>query len=885
MKFPFWPRSRRDEDLRQELEGHLQMAMDDRTERGENPVQAREGARREFGNVDLVRGVTRAQWGWDWVESLLQDIRYGARMLRKNPGFTSVAILTLALGIGANTAIFSLVDAFLLKLLPVKDPKQLVVVKRTDPEGGIENDFPLSTFEQFRDRSRSFSGIFARDNSRVSITVNGHPELVWGDFVSGSFFDVLGIHAMLGRTFTPDDDQGGMKPVALITHDFWVRRFGRDPSVIGKTIYLGKIPFTVIGVTPQKFHGLDRMDQGLDMILPMFIQPRLALKDHDTFEVIGRLKPGVKPDGARAELDVIYQQTLRQSAGSSISAETSRQIRARRIELKPGLRGTANPNDSLARELRVLMAIVGIVLVIACVNVANLLLARGAMRRKEIAVRLAIGASRGRLIRQFLTESVLLSALGGVLGLLMANWAVRGLLAVLLYGGDSVPFEFTPDPGILAFTAGVSMLTGIFFGLAPALTATRVDVNPALKGTNGAVNSRPIHRIVTKSLVVTQVALSLALLMGAGLLIRSIHQLYAVDTGYERNDVLMMWAFPALIGYDHGKELTLYKELQEKVNAIPGVESASVSRFRMVFGQWFRGVWVSGQAASLDATSQVYCNPVGPRFFQTMGIPLLLGREFNASDTETSSRVAVISESMSRKFFPNENPLGHRIGFDGPQSGAQIQIVGVVKDIKHHLTDDQVHEGVFIPYTQAPAEILGQMNLVVRTAGPPSGVIPEIGRRVQSVEPDLPLTDIETEAAEVDNYLGDKRSLAALLSLFAVLAVGLASIGLYGTMSHAVAERTKELGIRIALGALPGDMLWLVLRETLALVSLGFGIGIPVALAASRLISTMLFGVKAADPVNMILCVLVMFVIALGSGYVPARRAANVDPIVALRYE
>jgi predicted permease len=885
MKFPFLPRRRRDENLREEIEGHLQMATKDSIDRGESREEARHAAHREFGNVNLVREATRDQWGGRWLENVLQDLRFGTRMLGKNPGFTSVAVLTLALGIGANTAIYSLVDALVLRSLPVKDPQQLVLINHTVPGGGMENDFPLSAFEQIRDRSRSFSGIFARDNSRVSITVNGRPELVWGDFVSGSFFDVLGVGAVRGRTFTPQDDQPGKKPVAVITFGLWDRRFGRDPSVIGKTIYLGKIPFTVIGVTPQRFHGLGRGIEGLDIILPMFMQPQLALKDHDTFEIIGRLKTGLNPEVARSELNVIYQQILRQAAGSSISAELGRQIAQRRIELKPGYRGTADPQDSFARELRALMAIVGIVLLIACVNVANLLLARGASRQKEMAVRLAIGASRGRLIRQLLTENVLLAALGGVLGLLLANWAVSGLLVVLLHGQDFVPMEPVPDARVFAFAAVVCLFSAILIGLMPALAANRVEVNPVLKGIVGGVRARPNRHGAAKSLVVTQVALSLALLMGAGLLIRSLHQLYAVDTGYERNQVLMMWTFPALIGYDHTRELNLYERLLEKMNAIPGVESVSVSRFRMVFGQWYRELWVWGQAANSNEVSRVYCDPVGPRFFEAMGIPLLLGREFLPADSETSPPVAVISESMARKYFRDENPLGQRIGFDGPKSSSKIQIVGVVKDIKRQPTGDRIPEAVFIPYTQSPEEMLGQMNLVLRAAARPADLVPAIRREVQSVEPDLPLVDIKTESAEMDEALGDQRSLAALLSFFGALALGLASIGLYGTMSQVVTHRTKELGVRIALGARQADMLWLILRETFSLISMGIGIGIPAGLGASRLVSSMLFGVKATDTVTIAVCILVMCGVAILAGCIPAYRATKVDPIVALRCE
>ncbi|MGH9773511.1 MAG: ADOP family duplicated permease [Candidatus Acidiferrales bacterium] len=878
-----WWRKRREFD--EEIASHLAMAKRDRLERGESATHADSAARLELGNVSLIRETTRDAWGWRWLEELGRDSRYGLRMMRRTPGITAVAILTLALGIGANTAIFSLVDAFLLKLLPVKDPQQLVIINRTVPTGGIENDFTYLTFEQFRDRNHSFSGLFARDDSRVSVTIAGRPELVWGDFVSGSYFEVLGVTGMLGRTFTPGDDRAGQKPVAVITYSFWERQFASDPSIVGKPIFVGKIPFTVIGVTPPEFHGLGRANVGVDVILPMFIQPQLALKDHDTFEVIARLKPGVTPEQARADLDVIFQQALREATGTSLTPQQQSELSAQRISIKPGLRGTANPNDSFAQGLRILLVVVGIVLLIACVNIANLLLARGAARQKEIAVRLALGAGRGRLIRQLLIECVSLAVLGGALGLLFAKWSVSMLLTVLFYGDSPVPFELPLDAKMFAFTAGLSVLTGILFGLVPALAATHVDLNPALKGTESTSESHPLRGGFAKSLIVSQVALSLALLVGAGLLLRSIRQLYAVDSGYDRNRVVTMWAFPVLIGYDHTKELSLYGDLLDKLNAIPGVQSASISRFRMVFGKWNRRVWVQGAEPIAGDTRAAYCDPIGPRFFETLGIPLLLGREILPSDTASSGKVAVISESMARNYFPDQNSIGRRFGFDGPQSSGSTEVVGVAKDIKHQPNRNERREAVYIPYTQAPPEILGQINLLFRTDVNLAGVIPAVRREVQSVEPNLPLVDIKTEAAEMDEYLGDERSLATLLSFFGALALGLASIGLYGTMSYAVARRSKELGIRMVLGAQKRDMLWMVLREILSLVAIGVAIGIPVAFGAGRLLASMLFGVKTTDPETFSLCILVMFAIGILAGYLPARKATRVDPMIALRYE
>src|SRR5262245_7074318 len=608
------------------------------------------------------------------MQTLWQDLRYGARILLKNPGFTLIAILTLSLGIGANTAVFSLVDAYILSLLPVKDPQQLVLVRATQSNGRTTGSFSYSTFEQFRDRNHSFEGIFAWDEAPVSATIDGQPEYLRGDFVSGSYFDVLGVSVQKGRTFTAEDDQTGKAPVAVISDAYWEHRFARDPAAVGKTIYMNKIPFSVIGILPPTFFGRKVAGKSADIVLPMFLQPQLALRDHNTFEIMARLKHGVSAEQSRADLDLIYQQVLIGAAGTQISPQVEQEIRAQRILLIPGLRGTSNPNSDFAKELRILLAVVGLVLLIACANVANLLLARSAARRREIAVRLSLGAGRGRLIRQLLTESVLLATLAGGLGLLFAQWGVEGLIAVLSYGQTPLLFDLKPDLRILTFTGAVSLLTGLLFGLAPALANTRIDLTSMLKGIEGAAQARPLRRRLAKSLMVAQVALSLSLLIGAGLLIRSLRELHEVDTGFERDRVLTTWVFPALTGYDHAKELRLYRDLFERLNAIPGVESATLSR--------------------LSLTNGLGLNFVGARFFETLGIKLVQGREFSTTDTADTPRIAVISESAARNFFPNENPIGRYLGADGPeinrvqpQPGGDIQIVGVVRDSKHHLRE------------------------------------------------------------------------------------------------------------------------------------------------------------------------------------------------------
>jgi len=640
---------------------------------------------------------------------------------------------------------------------------------------------------------------------------------------------------------------------------------GSDCSAVGKTITVGKVPITVIGVTPPGFLGRQVAGTPPELILPMFLHEQLALRDHNTFQVMARLKPGITSEQARAELDLIYHQALQPQAGAQLSAPAEQELRARRIELKSALQGETEfgPNDKT--RVRTVLAIVGLVLLIACVNVANLLLARASGRQKEIAVRLSLGASRGRLIRQLLTESVLLALLGGGLGLLLAAWCVDIFLKVLPFeAGEATAFHL--DLRVLLFTVAVSLLVGILFGLIPALTATRVDLNRMLKGAEGGTAARGARQRLAKSLVVAQVALSLALLVGAGLLIRSLRQVYAVDIGFDRDKVLYMWVYPTLLGYDYEREMRLYSTLLERFRAQPGVESASLSRSEL-----------SGAF-----------NIIGPRFFETLGLGVVQGREFSATDTAASPKVVIINDVTAQKYFPNVNPVGQPLPEELRQQwrlGRDAQVVGVVRSFKRNLRQERAGDGLFIRYTQAPPERLGQIVLYVRAAGNPASLIPALRQQVQAVEPDLALLNPQTITAGLERNISDERALAMLLSFFSALALALSAIGLYGTMSYAVSRRTKELGIRMALGADRRKILWLVLREALWQVALGVALGIPLALAATRLIASLLFGVPATDPVTLALVVLVMWAVAGVASYFPARRATKVDPMIALRYE
>jgi predicted permease len=862
---------RSEREFIEEIEAHLQMRTDDHIRAGMTPDAARRAAVLESGGLEPAREAYRDRRGLPWVAQFFQDCRYAVRAFRRSPGFTLTALLTLALGIGSNTAIFSLVDAFLLRTLPVRNPQELVVVRRS---------FPYPTFEQFRDRSHSFSGMFAYDESHVTVTIDGQPDYLDGDFVTGNYFDVLGVSAIAGRTFRADDDQPGRQAVAVISYRYWDRRFGRQASAIGKTVYLADTPCVIIGVTRPGFFGRRVAGNSADIVAPMFVQRGVALKDHDEVSIMARLNAGVSTEQARAELDVLYRQTLLERAARTQRTEVNR------IELNPGIRGTSDGNGWFETELRILAGVTGITLLIACVNIANLLLARAAGRQREIAVRLSIGAGRGRLIRQLLTESALLAMAGGALGLLFAKAGVRVLLAVLSYGRSPVPFDLGLDLRVLSFAAAISILTGILFGLAPALAAARVDLIPMLKGSERGLESQHSRWRTGHVLVVAQVALSLVLLIGSGLMIRSLKALYDVDFGFERAHVAVAWVLPALAGYDHAREMNLYRELPEKLSAIPGVRSASLLRVRIVGGGgWYRRVWTQGPETIAEEGRKVRCDSVGPRFLATMGIALLSGREFSVADSETSARVAIVSEAMARKFFPNRNPLGLRLGFGGPASGGEVEIVGLARDIRHRVPEDRPAEGVYIPYTQSPGTELGQMNLMVRTAGSAAAVIASMRREVQAIDRNLPLVGARTQAEEIDGVFGSQRSLATLLSVFGMLALVLTSVGLYGTMSQAVGRRTKEIGIRAALGAERGDLLWMVLRQALWLIAAGVAIGVPMAAAGTQWIASMLFGVKAGDGVTMGVTVVGMIGTGVAAAYVPARRAMGIDVMRALREE
>jgi predicted permease len=866
-------RSRMESEMDAELRFHIEAFADDLVRGGVPRREALRRARLEFGSIERVKEEGREARGVRLWGELLQDLHYGQRVLRKSPAFTVLAVLTLALGIGANTAIFSLIDQVALQWLPIKNPEQLWELKR---------DFLIPEYEKLSARTHSFSGIFATDTGPLIAGIDGVSQDIKGKFVSGSYPSVMGIGPILGRVITPQDDQPASPFVCVLSYNFWKSRFGLSPEVLGKTITLKRIPFTVVGVAPE----LGR-EQRADILVPMATHLQLAMKDNDTVRMIGRLKPELTENQAAAELTLVYQQILTESAGIHLTPDQQRLVLEKKIQLRPAGRGGL---DGFSTQLRILAGVVGMVLLIACANVANLLLARGVARQREMAVRLAIGAGRSRLIRQLLTESTLLALMAGCLGMLLAFWG--GHLLWALFSGDATPIS--PDSRVLGFTVSVSLLTGIAFGLLPALRATRVNLTPALKegdlrvgcSSRSASGSR---WVLGRVLVVLQIGLSLTLLIGAGLLLRSLENLSRVNVGFDRENVLDMWVMPTMVGYDVPKEHSLYGQLLDRLNALPGVQSASLSRLQLFSGFWARPVSIPGRAPGANnGDLRVSCNTTAPKFFATMGIPIVLGRDFTSADTATSPQVAIISESMAREYFQGENPVGRHFRFTGDDATGDVEIVGVAKDILTEFREEQSNRSpraAYIPFTQAPLTMTGQAVIEVRTAANPGDIAAAMRDAAQALDKNLPMGRVETQDEVVNQSLGGQRSLSGMTAFFGLLALLLASIGLYGTMSHSVGQRTKEIGIRMALGAGRQDMLLMVLREGLRLTFVGIGAGLALGAVLTRLLSNQLYHLSGMDPLTFTAVSLFLMLVALVASYIPARRAMRMDPIATLRYE
>jgi predicted permease len=848
-----------------------------------------------------------------WLEMVGRDFGYALRTLRRSRGFAVVAALTLALGIGANTAIFTLLDQVLLRMLPVKNPQQLVLLTMRGKHygnnwGGNAISYPM--YRDFQDHNEVFSGMFCRFPQPVSMTYGGQAERTQGELVSGTYFNVLGIGTVLGRAIGPEDDRvPDGHPVVVLSYDYWKQRFGGDPQILGKTLLVNNYQMAVIGVAQPGFDGVE-LGISTKIFIPVMMEkeiiigPMKFLTDRRSrwVNAFGRLKPGVTEEKAKASLQPfmhsMLEQEVKEAAFRNASTYDREEFLKCWIDALPGSQGRASLRQDLRTPLWVLMATTGMVLLIACANIANLLLARATGRQKEIAVRLAMGATRGRIVSQLLIETLSLSALGGILGLALAYWGDKALMAVYLPSDSgNLNISTAPDLRILLFTLAVTVATGLVFGLAPALQSTRPDVGRTLKDQAGAVVGGG-HGRFRNALVVTQVALSLLLLIGAGLFLRSLKNLSNLGPGFSADRLVGFNIDPSLNGYTPERLNGFYQQLAENLNAIPGVKSVAVASMRiMEDNEWDSGLTAEGYSPTKpDDHPQAFMNQIGPGYFATLDVPIVAGRDFrltdnrmvkrpNATDEFDSMPTAVmINEKFAQKFFAGRNPVGMHLGFGtDPGTHMEMEIIGVVKDIKYMNLREEIPIQAYIPYMNSP--YLGGMTVYVRTMGEPSQLMTSIRAKLREMDANLPIYAMRTMDQQISNSLSRERMIASLSTVFGFVATVLAIIGLYGVMSYSVAQRTREIGIRMALGAERGKVVQLVMGGASMRVLGGLLLGLPLAIGAGRLIASQLYGVSSWDPLALVVAASALAVSAFVAAIIPASRAASISPMNALRME
>ncbi len=834
------------------------------------------------------------------MNGIFQDLRYAVRQLRKSLGFSAVAVITLALGIGANTAIFTVVNGLLLKMLPVRDPQQLVVVGDPTHAQQRSNGTPRTDvvsyplYKELRDRNVVFTGLCAAASDHHIEVDAGQGQLpdekTTGRMVSGNYFAVLGLEPAAGRLFSDaDDTTESANPVVVLSYEYWQRKFALSSAIIGQDIRLNGYPFNVIGVTPPGFVG-DVVGEQMALFVPLSMQPQIVRGRHwrnsgntSWLLMIGRLKPNMSAAQAEANLNTVFQQAAKGDYGAALSSDDRNAIRDARINVSAGGGGVSELRGDYRIPLLLLMGIVGLVLLIACVNVANLLLARAASRNREIALRLAIGANKRRLLQQLLTESVLLGLLGGVAGSLLAIWGVRLLVELL---GSDTNLPLAPDWRVLAFTITISLLTGIAFGLVPALQSLRVRVLPGLKDANRATPAPGSRLTLGKGLIAGQVALSLLVLFSAGLLVRSLQRLMTQNFGYERNHLVIARLDPTGAGYTTRNMKLLAQQLVARLAAAPEVRAVTYSTNGLFAGtESGDAIIVPGFNAARPSDRNAMEDYVGPDYFSVVGIPILAGRGIEAQDT-AATRVAVVNEAMAKRYFAGQNPIGRQFQIDDPDWLAKpITIVGISHDAKDHSSGirEDVKPRFYLAFQQVSDPV--QIVLEAQVSGTPSSAVSNVLGQIRAADPRVPISFIQTLDRLVTDSAGNQIALAKLSTFFAGLALLLACVGLYGVMSYTVARRTREIGVRMALGARRGDVLQLVLRESMLLVAIGLVAGIPLALASTRVLHSFLFGLKSTDPLSLIAVIMLLGVVAAVAGFIPARRAAKIDPMVALRYE
>jgi len=907
---------KRDAELEKEIQHHLRMAEVERVERGASPRDAQAGARREFGNVGLAKELARDAWGWRWLEDLYEDLRYGLRTLRRSPGFAAVAILTLALGIGANTAIFSLIDAVMLRMLPVNRPDELLQLKRQDLryaagapasfsnllsflwDGGASPSFSNPLWEQVRDQQNVFSGIFTWSNNRFDLARGGTVQPAEGSFVSGDFFTTLGLRPAAGRLITGSDDHRGCPPVAVLSYGFWQGHYSGAISAVGSALSLDDHPFEIIGVAPPGFYGMD-VGRESEVFVPicageiLWGTGSLEARSLWWLNVAGRIKPGISRAQLIARLQALSPRIFTAALSQYWTADEQRNFVKETLVATSAATGTSVAlRQQFDQPLQFLMAIVGLVLLIACANIASLMLTRGVVREKEIAVRYALGASRWRLIKQLLTECMLISLMGAIVGFLFARWGtlllIRSISIHNIYALGNMPvlLNLSPDGRVLGFTAAVAILTVALFGILPTLRSTSVSLISAMKGIRTVELDRPARFRSRKLIVASQVAFSLVLLVAAGLLLRSFAKLATLDPGFDRNNVLIVYTdlWPAKIPRD--QRPPVLDQIENQLRVLPGVLSASRSSVTPaevsagthdIHTEWSKG-FTDVESLSLSVN-------VSPGYFRTLRMQFVAGRDFNGSDTANSPTVAIIDQTAARRFFPGLDPVGKTFWIDGiaGQPGPPIEVVGVVRNAKYVSLREEIHPTVFFPATQAPDIILADA-FELRTAVRPTALISSVQAAVASVNPAISL-EFHTLAQQVSDSMVQERLLAQLSGFFGFLALLLALIGLYGTVSYLVAQRRREFGIRMALGAEPGSILRLIMRDVFSVVAVGLLAGIAISVAATRLLQQLLFRIGPRDTVTLVAAVATLSFVALAAGYFPGRRATKINPTEALRYE
>jgi len=842
----------------------------------------------------------------DWWTDWLKDVRFGARLLVQQPAFTALATLTLALGIGANTAIFTIFDALLLRSLPVRDPGRLVLLNAAPNEGtsvgspptGRWRLFSYEIYEHLRKQPLPFESLAAFRSGETPVAVrfpgeaddSGAPERAQAHLVAGSYFNVMGVAAALGRTLTEDDDRANATPVAVVSDGFWKARLHADPSIVAKVAIVNGTSFTVVGVAPPEFFG-ERVRRPPDLWVPLAFQPQIELRpsfldrrDAYWLNIVGRLKADGSRAQAQAAATTALRQLLRNAEGSKLTPDRERQIQQSRIELDDGAAGISGLRQSYSEPLHILLGVVLLVLLIACANVGNLLLTRAAARRGEVSVRMALGATRIRIARQLLIESLLLAALGALCGIVLARWVGGALLALVV--SPTAPVHATLNPSVLAATIALAFVAGTLFGLAPAIDAGRVDLVAAMKsGHRGTASSR--GRIgATGILVAAQIAVSLVLLVGAGLFARSLFNLQQQPLGFDRDRVLLARLNPRLAGYKPNDVAVLYRKVYDRLRALPGVANATLASYSPFSGSTSKeGVAVEGYAAKPGENPDTEIVFVAPSFAETLGIAVVEGRTIGSADAAGAPLVTMVNEAFVRRYLSGTKAVGRRFQLgDGPDARS-FEIVGVLRDARFHNARDPVEPIAFLALLQDASQFALSAEVAVRTAGDPAAAANELRRAIGDVDRNLPVNDPRPLGAQVAQSFDTERLAARLVSLFGALALVLACVGLYGVVSQAVARRTSEIGVRMALGAGRRDVLWLILRETLALVAAGVAVGLPAAVGAARLVRSQLFGLGTVDPASFATAALVLTVVAALAGLFPARRASRVDPMVALRYE